>query len=85
MIAAFRQSEAKLACLCSTDAIYAREAIAAATALTAAGCRHLYLAGRPAADSASALRAAGVEDFVYAGCDALAVLGTVHRKLGLEQ
>jgi methylmalonyl-CoA mutase len=85
MIAAFRQSEAKLACLCSTNAIYAREAIAAATALTAAGCRHLYLAGRPAADSASALRAAGVEDFVYAGCDALAVLGTVHRKLGLEQ
>ena len=83
MIATFKQSKAKLACLCSSDAVYAREAIAAAEALTAAGCRHLYLAGRPG-DSEPALRAAGIEDFVFAGCDALAVLGTAHRKLGLR-
>ncbi len=82
LIAAFKRSKAKLACLCSSDAVYASEAVAAAEALTAAGCRHLYIAGRPG-DREPALRAAGVEDFVFAGCDALAVLGTAHRNLGL--
>jgi methylmalonyl-CoA mutase len=82
MIAAFNRSHAGVACLCSSNAVYAREAIAAAKALIAAGCRHLYLAGRAGA-SEPALRAAGVEDFVFSGCDALAVLNMVHRQLGL--
>ena len=47
MIAAFKASGAKLACLCSSDKVYAAEAADAAKALKAAGASHIYLAGRP--------------------------------------
>ena len=77
MAAAFEASEAKLACLCSTDAVYAREAAAAAKALARAGAAHIYLAGRPK-DLEGALRQAGVQSFIYAGCDALATLRQAH-------
>ena len=49
------------------------EAVAAAKALTAAGARHIYLAGRPG-EREAALKAAGVQAFVFAGCDVLATL-----------
>jgi methylmalonyl-CoA mutase len=80
LIAAFKASSAKLACLCSSDAVYEREAAFAAKALKAAGATHIYLAGRP--KDAEPLKAAGVETFVFAGCDALATLNTVHDILG---
>jgi methylmalonyl-CoA mutase len=76
MIAAFKSSGARLACLCSSDAGYEREAASAARALKGAGARHIYLAGRP--KDAEALKAAGVGTFVHAGCDALATLSTAH-------
>jgi methylmalonyl-CoA mutase len=72
MIAAFRKSGAKLACLCSSDAVYASEAVAAAQALVAAGAR-LILAGRPG-EQEQALRAAGIQTFIFAGCNAIAAL-----------
>ncbi len=62
-----------VACLCGSDERYGSEAITAARALKAAGCRRLLLAGRPGALEA-ALREAGVDDFVFVGCDAVAVL-----------
>ena len=71
LAAAFKASGAALACLCSSDKVYAEQAVAAAKALQAAGARHIYLAGRPGEQEAS-LRAAGVNDFVFAGGDALA-------------
>jgi methylmalonyl-CoA mutase len=83
LAAAFAASGAKLACLCATDAVYAREAEAAATALAAAGAKHIYLAGRPGSME-QALRAAGVQAFIYAGCDALATLRHAHGILGTE-
>jgi methylmalonyl-CoA mutase len=73
LAAAFKASGAALACLCSSDKIYAGEAVAAAKALQAAGAKHIYLAGRPG-EREAALRAAGVNDFVFAGADALATL-----------
>ncbi|MFL6814434.1 MAG: methylmalonyl-CoA mutase family protein [Bradyrhizobium sp.] len=76
--AAFRDSGAALACLCSHDKIYAGLAVPAAKALQAAGAKHIYLAGRPGEQEA-ALRAAGVDDFVFAGVDVLAVLQEVYR------
>jgi len=76
--AAFKASGAQLACLCSSDKVYAGQAAAAAGALHAAGARHIYLAGRPGEQEA-ALRAAGVNDFVFAGGDALATLQEVYR------
>ena len=77
MVAAFRASGAKLACLCSSDKIYAEAAVPAATALKAAGAT-LYSAGRPG-DLEAALRGAGVESFVFVGCDMYDVL---QRALG---
>ena len=74
---AFRASGAALACLCSSDKVYAGQA-AAAKALQAAGARHIYLAGRPGEQEA-ALRTAGVNDFIFAGGDALAMLQDVYR------
>jgi methylmalonyl-CoA mutase len=72
MVAAFKMSDTKLACVCSTDAIYQREATAAAKALAAAGAT-IYLARRPGVNEAPWI-SAGVKGFIYAGCDALAVL-----------
>src|SRR4051794_4502423 len=63
LAAAFKSSGAALACLCSSDKVYAGHATAAAKALQATSARHIYLAGRPSEQEAS-LRAAGVDGFV---------------------
>jgi methylmalonyl-CoA mutase len=76
--AAFKASGAVLACLCSSDNIYAQQAAAAAKALQAADAKHIYLAGRPGEQEA-ALRAAGVNDFIFTGGDALATLQEAYR------
>jgi methylmalonyl-CoA mutase len=76
MIAAFRRSGAKLACLCSSDEVYAREGNAAAEELKAAGAA-LWMAGQPGALEAG-LRQAGIQGFVFPRCDALAILQGAH-------
>lgn len=73
MTEAFRASGAVLACIASSDALYAEEATDAAMALVASGARAVFLAGRPGAHAAN-FRAAGVSGFVHAGCDMLAFL-----------
>jgi methylmalonyl-CoA mutase len=83
LASAFKQSGAKLACLCSSDEVYADQAEAAAKALAAAGAAHIYLAGRPGKNEAD-IAAAGVKTFIYAGCDALRTLCIAHDILGLR-
>ncbi len=83
MIAAFKASGAPVACLCSSDELYAAEAAEAAAALVAAGAKRVWLAGRPG-DLEAALKAAGVHAFVFAGCDVLATLREAHAILGIE-
>jgi len=78
LAAAFKASGAALVCLCSSDKVYARQAAAAAKALQAAGAKHIYLAGRPG-EQEPALRTAGVNDFIFAGSDALATLQEAYR------
>jgi methylmalonyl-CoA mutase len=78
LAAAFKASGAALACLCSSDKVHAGHATAAANALQTAGARHIYLAGR-AGEQEAALRAAGVNDFIFAGGDALAMLQEAYR------
>jgi methylmalonyl-CoA mutase len=68
----FKASGAKLAVLCSSDALYAEHGIEAAKALKAAGAT-VYFAGRPG-ELESGLREAGVADFVYVGSDLLTQL-----------
>ena len=77
---AFKASGAAIACVCSSDKVYAGKAEDAARALQAAGARHIYLAGRPGEQEA-ALRGAGVGDFVFAGCDALATLRDAYQRM----
>jgi methylmalonyl-CoA mutase len=79
--AAFKETNIKLACLCGSDEAYESAAAPAAAALQAAGARHTYLAGRPAAREAQ-LRAAGVQSFIYDGCDLLATLQAAYDILG---
>lgn len=79
---AFADSGAGIACLCSSDEVYGELGEAAAGVLKAAGAAQVWLAGRPKAQEA-ALQAAGVDDFIFAGCDALAVLARLHRALGI--
>ena len=80
MLKAFKASGAKLACLCSSDKIYASEAADAATALTAASATHIYLTGKPG-ENRKALEAAGIETFLYQGCDTLDLLENVYERL----
>ena len=83
LAAAFKQSGAKLACLCSSDAVYAAQGAEAAKALAAASATHIYLAGR-SGDLEPALKQAGVKTYIYAGCDALSTLRAAHDILGLK-
>jgi methylmalonyl-CoA mutase len=80
LAAAFKASGAAVACLCSSDKVYAALAGAAAKALQAADAKHIYLAGRPGGQEAG-LRAAGVDDFIFAGGDALATLQEAWRRM----
>jgi methylmalonyl-CoA mutase len=80
LAAACKASGAALACLCSSDKVYAEQAIAAAKAVQIAGAKHIYLAGRPGEQEA-ALRGAGVTDFVFAGDDALVLLQRAYEQM----
>lgn len=80
LAAAFKASGAALACVCSSDKVYAEHAEAAAKALQTAGARHIYLAGRPA-EAEAALRAAGITGFVFAGSDVLATLQDAYLRM----
>jgi len=82
MSAAFKASGAKLACLCSSDKVYATEAADAARALKAAGARQIYLAGRPG-EIEGALKEAGITGFIFVGCDVLALLAEAQASLGI--
>jgi methylmalonyl-CoA mutase len=72
--AGFAAAATTIACLCGTDRDYAGSAALAAE-LRAAGATQVWLAGRPE------LEADGVDGYVYAGCDALSALRTVHEEL----
>ncbi|MGW3338833.1 methylmalonyl-CoA mutase family protein [Streptomyces sp. NPDC001009] len=73
----FEESGATEAVLCSSDARYAEEAEQAAEALRAAGARQVHLAGRPAEYT-------GVDTYVFAGCDAVAVLSATLDRMGVS-
>jgi len=83
LIDAFRASKARVAIIASTDACYAEHAENAAQRLKAAGAAWVLLAGKPG-DRETALRDAGVDQFIYAGQNALKELETLHAALGVQ-
>jgi methylmalonyl-CoA mutase len=82
MVAAFKKSGTKLACLCSSDTVYAERAADTAKTLTAAGAV-VHLAGRPG-ELEQGLKEAGVKTFVFLGCDVVSTLQAAHDILGVK-
>ncbi|CCG04999.1 methylmalonyl-CoA mutase family protein [Blastococcus saxobsidens] len=74
----FAEAGTTVVCICGTDKDYASDAAALAEQLKEAGAVQVWLAGKPD------LAVDGVDGYVFAGCDALAALRTVHSELGLE-
>ncbi|MEU5768360.1 methylmalonyl-CoA mutase subunit beta [Streptomyces asoensis] len=73
----FADSGATEACLCSSDAVYGERAAAVARELRDAGASHVFLAGRPGDHP-------GVDSYVFAGCDAVAVLSAALDRMGVS-
>jgi methylmalonyl-CoA mutase len=74
----FAEAGTTVACICGTDKDYAASAAELAAALKDAGATHVWLAGKPD------LAVDGVDGYVFAGCDALTALRTVHDELGAQ-
>jgi methylmalonyl-CoA mutase len=79
----FKASSARLACLCGPDDAYAEQAEALAKAFKASGAKGVALAGRPG-EFEHAWRAAGVDEFIFAGGDAVAALKSLYRRIGVQ-
>lgn len=80
---AFAQAGATVACLCSADDVYAELGEATAALLKTAGAKRVYLAGRPK-DLEAVLKSAGVDDFLFAGMDAVATLRSLQEVLDVR-
>ncbi len=65
-----------VACICGSDADYVAHAVELASELHTLGARKIVLAGKPGVLERE-LRAAGVHAFIFAGGDALAMLGEI--------
>jgi methylmalonyl-CoA mutase len=75
----FTESGAKLACLCSSDKVYQREAGDVAKTLAEAGATRIYLAGKPT--DQAALERAGISSFLHQGCDTLQILNAAYDEI----
>ncbi len=83
IVEAFRTSGARVACLASSDRLYAEHAVEVATALSEAGAGPIWLAGSPG-ERAAQYTAAGIDRFVFSGVNAIEVLRDVHHQAGVE-
>jgi methylmalonyl-CoA mutase len=81
-LARVKESGAWLVCLCGSDDAYAEQAEAFAKAFKASGAKGVALAGRPG-EFERAWRAAGVEEFIFAGRDAVETLQSFYRRIGV--
>jgi methylmalonyl-CoA mutase len=77
---AFKASGVSAACICSSDAVNAQLGEPTARALKTAGATFVLMAGRPGENEA-ALKAAGVNQFLFAGADAVATLKGLQERL----
>ncbi|WP_369255746.1 methylmalonyl-CoA mutase family protein [Streptomyces sp. R35] len=73
----FEDSGATEVCLCSSDALYEERAAEVTASLKSAGAAQVFLAGRPA-------QYPGVDAYVFAGCDAVAVLSATLDRMGVS-
>lgn len=73
----FEDSGATEVCLCSSDTLYEERAAEVTASLKSAGAAQVLLAGRPGAYP-------GVDAYVFAGCDAVAVLSATLDRMGVS-
>ena len=66
-----------VACICSSDKLYAAEAVTAAATLRAKGAVKVWLAGKGSFE--------GVDGNVFAGCNAVEILETTLQDLGVTE
>jgi methylmalonyl-CoA mutase len=83
MVDEFTASGTTVVCLCASDKVYADTAGWVAKALREAGAEHVWLAGKPG-DREEADRASGIDGYLYAGCDAVAILAATLEQLGVS-
>jgi methylmalonyl-CoA mutase len=74
----FAEAGTTVACICGTDKDYSESAAGLVRELKGAGASQVWLAGKPD------LAIAGVDGYVFAGCDAVAALRSVHEQLGVQ-
>ena len=77
LIAAFGDSGATMAVICSSDRTYADRAASCAAALREAKATRIYLAGKPG-DQRAEWESSGVDEFIHVGVDAIDVLQRAH-------
>ncbi|MFE6614455.1 methylmalonyl-CoA mutase family protein [Amycolatopsis sp. NPDC057786] len=77
VIAEFRASGTKIACLCGSNTSYAEEADSVAKALKEAGATSVLLAGKPGDHP-------DVTGYLHTGCDALEILTGTLNELGVQ-
>lgn len=77
--AAFSESGATIACICSNDANYETLGEATASLLKTTGAEHVLLAGK----ATDQLKAAGVDNFLHVGIDVLETLERLHKAFGI--
>jgi methylmalonyl-CoA mutase len=81
-VSSFAAASTTVACICGTDRDYASDAAGLAAELRSAGATQVWLAGPPSLAVDGGLD--GIDGYVYAGCDALAVLRSVLERLGVQ-
>ncbi|MFJ6675296.1 methylmalonyl-CoA mutase family protein [Actinosynnema sp. NPDC091369] len=77
VVAKFRESGARIACLCGSESGYAELAAPVARALREAGAERVLLAGRASE--------AEIDEYVFTGCPALEVLEHTFDALGVQR
>ncbi|WP_184690091.1 methylmalonyl-CoA mutase family protein [Saccharothrix tamanrassetensis] len=77
VVRAYRESGARIACLCGSESGYAELAVPVAEALREAGAERILLAGRKSD--------ARIDEYVFVGCAALAVLEDTFDFLGVQR
>ncbi len=80
--AAFSESGARIAVICSSDPLYQEFVPALAPQLKAAGARSVIVAGAPG-ENAEPWQAAGVDRFIFIKCDVLATLRELLQEEGV--
>ncbi|WP_158845295.1 methylmalonyl-CoA mutase family protein [Saccharothrix deserti] len=78
----FRESGARIACLCGSETSYAELAAPVAEALRAAGAERILLAGKK---SSASPFGQDIDEYVFTGCPALEVLEHTFEALGVQR